>query len=403
MPKQTASRSQGSAHAITMATPQTMRRVNRAIILNLIRNHQPVSRPQLAELSGVHRSNVSLIVDELIQDGLLTEQFAEPKGRGRAPKLVSLVGSSVYVIAISVRVALTTVVLGALNGQTERLFCFETPEDPRDFVALFRQNLELVRTRTPALRQGLRQVVISVPGKYLPPRGLHLPALPLYDGFALRERIERIAAAPTLVANNGNLAALGGLAHLHKGKRHAHDFVYVTIGHSVVGGGVVLNRKLYAGHDGNYTADFGHMSIGIAPKCHCGNLGCWGEMICNRTVWNHYAPKSRFSSAKFSELLDRAVEGDAAAVKAVRAIVPDLMRGLRNIAMCLNPEQIIVAGEITRAWSLIQADFERTGFLSDVPTTVSASLISLDDLFETGAVQRALQQIFHLPEVEVPF
>jgi DNA-binding MarR family transcriptional regulator len=56
-----------------VATSETARQINRRIALNFIRRHNPMSRADLARRSGLQRSTVSAILDQLIDDGWVTE------------------------------------------------------------------------------------------------------------------------------------------------------------------------------------------------------------------------------------------------------------------------------------------------------------------------------------------
>src|SRR5262245_38103369 len=91
----------GQRRKIRTATPSTVRQVNRSIVLNLIRVYQTISRVDLSRRTGISRSNVSDIVDELLQQGYLTEEQAVPVGRGRVPLLISLNRRSHLVVGVS--------------------------------------------------------------------------------------------------------------------------------------------------------------------------------------------------------------------------------------------------------------------------------------------------------------
>src|SRR5215831_20682717 len=73
-----------------VATSETARHINRRIALNLIRRHQPMSRAELARRSGLQRSTVSAIIEQLIGEGWVTEGASQASARGRRPRFLHL-------------------------------------------------------------------------------------------------------------------------------------------------------------------------------------------------------------------------------------------------------------------------------------------------------------------------
>ena len=105
---------------IHTATPSTVRAINRSIILNLIRLHQPISRAELSHRTGIFRSNISDIVEELIAQELVVEKRGRPIGPGRVPMLLSLNSDGARVLAVSVRPSETLVAAAGLTGNPAR-------------------------------------------------------------------------------------------------------------------------------------------------------------------------------------------------------------------------------------------------------------------------------------------
>ena len=116
------------------ASPSTIRDINRSILLNLIRLHQPVSRARLAVMTGMFRSSISDIVKELVDAGLLIEKRATPEGRGRVPVILSLNDRCFEVIGVSVRFDQTTVTVAGLTGKAGERLSFATPQAPAELV-----------------------------------------------------------------------------------------------------------------------------------------------------------------------------------------------------------------------------------------------------------------------------
>src|SRR4029450_1782672 len=94
-----------------VATSETARQINRRIALNFLRQHQPMSRADLARRSGLQRSTVSAIIDQLIDEGWVTEGAIGRVPRGRRPRFLHLNVERAGVLAVDVRPEMTTVAL----------------------------------------------------------------------------------------------------------------------------------------------------------------------------------------------------------------------------------------------------------------------------------------------------
>src|SRR5215510_381509 len=99
-----------------VATSETARDINRRIVLNLIRSHQPVSRADLARHSGLQRSTVSVIAEQLIQEKWVKEGAIGQAPRGRRPRFLHLNKDHVGIIGVNVRPATTTLALADVDG-----------------------------------------------------------------------------------------------------------------------------------------------------------------------------------------------------------------------------------------------------------------------------------------------
>src|ERR1700690_4374019 len=125
------------------ASSEVVRDINRRIVLNLIRTRQPISRADLARVSGLQRSTISLIVEQLIQENWVLEGPTGRLPRGRRPTFLRLNDERV-IIAVDLRPSQTTVALADANGK---------------FIS---QEIIVTSSR----RKKIKGVGISLPGRY---------------------------------------------------------------------------------------------------------------------------------------------------------------------------------------------------------------------------------------------
>src|SRR5215470_9650117 len=146
-----------------VATSETARQINRRIALNFLRHHQPMSRADLARRSGLQRSTVSAIIDQLIDEGWVTEGAIGRLPRGRRPRFLHLNVERAGIIAVDLRPETTTVGLAGIDARFVRQTAWPTPAEPTCFVRELAKTVGLFRTSH-------RQMVCEGVGLSLPGR-----------------------------------------------------------------------------------------------------------------------------------------------------------------------------------------------------------------------------------------
>src|SRR5882672_12012946 len=117
-----------------VATSETARHINRRIVLNLIRSQQPISRADLARHSGLQRSTVSVIAEQLIEERWVTEGANGHAARGRRPRFLHLNQERVGIIGINIRPAATKIVLADLEAHFTAQESMPTAHDPEQVI-----------------------------------------------------------------------------------------------------------------------------------------------------------------------------------------------------------------------------------------------------------------------------
>src|SRR5919106_4786247 len=120
-----------------IATRGTSREINRRIVLNLVRAHQPISRADLARTMGVTRGTVSLIVNDLLKNGFVFEGEAGETVRGRRPTFLYIDSRRRAVAAVDIRASQTYMMLADLLGRPSAgVAGFPTPREPAQVIEL---------------------------------------------------------------------------------------------------------------------------------------------------------------------------------------------------------------------------------------------------------------------------
>src|SRR5215469_16955144 len=169
------------------ASSEVVRDINRRIVLNLIRTRQPISRADLARVSGLQRSTISLIVESLVEENWVIEGPTGRLPRGRRPTFLRLNEDRV-IIGVDLRPTQITVALADVNGKFASQEAFPTPADPKVGVdALLQRILPLVRSSEGKKIEGIG---ISLPGRVTDDRLIFAPNLKWRD-FDIRKPIAK--------------------------------------------------------------------------------------------------------------------------------------------------------------------------------------------------------------------
>jgi predicted NBD/HSP70 family sugar kinase len=378
-----------------------VRLVNRQLLLELIRLHQPISRAQLSKATGMVRSNVSSVVDELIADRLVTERMGVPAGRGRVPLFLELNDNGYPLFAVNLRSARTTVALSALSGHVRDSCVIESHRDPRDFVAGLADAMRVLAGRNGIRLKQVRGVGVSVPGLADSAAGevIALPYFPEYAGYPLAREIEHRTGVSANVENDCNLAAMALLWHGKADGEYLSNFVLVDAGDVGLGAGIALRREVYRGHDRRFAAEFGHMVVKPdGPRCRCGRRGCLELFATDQATWHRHTGSPKFDSEGFEALVEAAEAGDGTAIQAFRETEEYLAVAIGNLTCALNPAVVILSGQITRVPGTvkrIRAQLSETMF---APELRPAPLRS-DELFLRGAICLSSEKLFSRPSL----
>lgn len=337
-----------------VARSNTIRDINRQIVLNYVRERGPISRAEIAYETELQRSTISLIVDELKTGGLLEEVYGESTG-GRPPILLSLHTADAVAIGVDLGTLRTIIATSDLAGRVLEQEEFPTDPDAEKTISqIIKYTKKLIRKN----KGTIEGIGISLPGLVDPESGTAL-FIPYFKWRDL-EISQEIRAATGLAVSADNDANAAALAELWFGRpeiREVRDFIIVLI-EAGVGTGIVFDGQVYRGENGA-AGEFGHMTIGEgAPiACAAGSRGCWEAFASERAALARYENLLHHSNSKdgisFEQLVDRALKGEKIAQSALKETAHYLGIGIANLIQGLSPEAVIVGGPMVRAWPLI--------------------------------------------------
>ena len=349
--------------AVHAAGHDMLRLVNRRILINIISDRQPISRAEIAKISGLNKTTISTITGEMLKDRCVVEEGlgqTTPVG-GKPPTPLRLNNLRYGIFGLDIRADETILALSDFNSRLIARRRFKTGPQPRPF-------LQKIGKEITRLHQEHREFVemagtgVSLPGLVDNNKGTFLMSVVLpWRDFPVVQCLEDTTKLPVIIDNSARCSALAEIWHSKAQYKHVRNLLYVSVS-SGLACGLIIEGGLYRG--GNNTAgQFGHISIETnGPKCRCGQRGCWDLYASDKATISRYQ-RLRNSRGGRTPSMRKVIElvesGDPAAAEAVGESARYLGLGIAGLINGLDPDVIVVGGEITRAWGLIEPIISR--------------------------------------------
>jgi glucokinase-like ROK family protein len=348
-----------------------VRQINLSVIMHQLRENAPISRANLAELTGLNKTTVSSLVYELIQNGFVREvgleSSEEGRGAGRRAVMLTLDPDAGFIISAEIGVDFISVI--TTNFAPDIIWKHKEKIDPDMGQRLIVDRALALLLKAVAEGQKKSEnflgLAVGVPGLVDMETGTLLFAPNLrWKYIPLRSFLENSFDTLIIVDNEANMAALG---EIYFGSAQGYqEVLYVSAGVGL-GGGIVHNGKVCRGATG-FAGEIGHMTVDPQGElCNCGNRGCWESFVSQRTLFKQIEEAigrgERSSLAKvladdISQIsvplvAEAAREGDQVALQALENIGGKLGVGIASLVNALNPELVVFGGILSLAGDIL--------------------------------------------------
>jgi predicted NBD/HSP70 family sugar kinase len=386
-----------------IARLNTIRDINRQIVLNYVRDRSPISRAEIARQTELHRSTVSVIVDELEAEGTIQEIGAGISTGGRKPTLYKLRTGEPVAIGIDLTPRNTTIALADLGGNLLEKETFSTSPDVEFMSA---QIIDRVKRLTSCNGNNGLDIGFSVPGLVDQKTGkiFHVPYFD-WRNWDICDQIEAATGSRVTIENDANATALAELWFGQEKVRKTDTFLMILVGEGI-GTGIIFDGQVFRGEKGA-GGEFGHMIAGDnAPvECSCGSRECWEAYASEKALLARYrtlleGDSMKQGSIEVSDLVELAVNGEKHAQQALRETVHYLGNGISNLIVGLSPQVVVVSGKITKAWDVFEEQLNRVterSVLAGLPQTVLMPSSLGDSPTLIGAIGLVLARKFGAP------
>lgn len=393
------------------ANSDLVRRQNRGLVLETLRQHGPLARITLGYQTGLSPASITSISGQLIDEGLVysiveDEEVSTQAKRGRPQTRLALNPQATNVLAIAISVDGVELVFADFSGATRepvklRLDIYPIPKE--EFGPRIAQEIKSNAKRLGIALNSIKRIGVAVQGVADTITGeiSWSPAFHARDIPVVRP-LERLLNIPCSIGNNANMIA-EALLGLDR-KRYGGTTAVVFMGHGI-GLGLILNGSVYSGATGR-AAEFGHMNhLPEGPLCRCGRHGCLEAFSADYGIMRMANDRRGTDFDIHAPVLDsdlRAVElaaeaGDTVAVNAFLRAGEVLGFGIARLIALINPQRVVLAGPGTRAYGLMKDSLEealRRGLVHDLRKNVEFEVVPYGkDMITTGTLVETLRHL----------
>lgn len=386
------------AKEFKMVGVNDVRDINQTVFLHLIRERQPISRADIAKYTGLRPGTVSAIVNRLIKNNLVYEGTEGPSSGGRPPTYLYINGESFYVLAIDIGVIDTVFAVSDFNGRILQQKSVLTEGEPIEFLNSLADQIEGLKTNQFS-KARFAAVGVSVPGLIDRETGSIVSSPNLeWNDVPVRAVLHERLSLPVFVENDANAAAFSELWYGPLDEASVRTLLFVLVVEGL-GTGLIINGELRVGSRFGL-GGFGHMSIDPNGElCSCGRRGCWETFASERATverFHRVTAKQGLPLVGIQELIARANKGDEMALESIKITAEYLGEGISNLVHGIYPEAVVVGGNITAAWPIIEPIIRKrihSRYVVD-PNQISVRPASVQRPSLFGAIPIALQNFF---------
>ena len=382
----------GAAAPITAGTPSLLRAINERSVLELIHNRGPLSRAQVARVSGLSKPTVSLALSGLLRAKLVLEVGRSHGDRGPSAVLYEVNPSAGWVVGIDVGRKWVRAAIADISGK------IVARRDERARVTSQRQLIgqigsiahRLAREAGVAWSQ-VTQAAVGSPGVFDPARGYvaMAPNLPGWGRHGLVEAVREQLGSSVSFENDVNLAALA--ERDHGLGRNLRNFVLISIG-TGIGLALVIDGQLRRGAHGA-AGEIAYLPVGPRDPKDPANRrrGSFEEAAAAAGIVREARRLGMRGSLTAESVFGAARHGNRTAERVVALEAERLALAIATIAPVLDPELVILGGGIGRSGDLLIEPIERE-LRQILPFRPKIAVSALgDDAVLQGAVAIALE------------
>jgi Transcriptional regulator/sugar kinase len=361
-----------------------IKRINRSLVLDLIRKEQPISRALIAKKLGLSRSTVTGIVNELLAKKFVVETgFADSTTEGgRRGIELGFNPKSGFGIGVDVGRTKSLVIFTDLDGAIVHRSEHRTSASLTEFIRQVHADIEeagVDSKRILGMGIGLPGIVNSDTGQILDVPALEWGPINVID--AMKDQFP----FPVHVNNDVNCAALGERWQARDGRCDNMFFIAIGsgVGSAIIANGSLIEGYSYSAGEINNLLDREDLRMGRMPLAN--GTGVFEQQISGKALAESGVPAE--------ELFRRYRDGDAAARDRIHEFADYLSVTIANVVSLLNPENVMIGGGVSGSMdAIIERVRKKVAELTPIRTKISLARLG-SDAGGIGAVAYVFQKL----------
>jgi glucokinase-like ROK family protein len=370
-----------------------------------------ISRADLADRMGLTRAAVTLIINDLIANGIILNTESRSTASGRPPVALEINPQQGIVAALDMGATHFSVALSDFSARIlqEIEVPFRIDDGPEVCLRQASQVLGELLHKRGLLSSDLAAIGVGVPGPVIAEKGMVMapPIMPGWDRFPIRETLEKKWGTVVTLNNDAELGALGEWAY--GAGRGEKNLAFIKVG-SGIGAGLIINQQIYGGTTGS-AGEIGHLTVDEnGPLCACGNHGCLEAFAGGHAIEAQarklvasgkrtLLSEKRLDSITARDVAEAARRGDLAAQEIVKRSGTFIGIAIAGLINLFNPSTVIIGGGVAQVGDLLtgpirQAVRERSLRASEHSVRITTAMLGRRSSL-MGALVQAINVAIH--------
>lgn len=315
------------------------------------------SRADLARSTGLNRSTISRLVDELVNRDIVRENEVEVSGPGRPGAPLTPAPRTYCALGINVSAEAVEASLIDLTGNVliERLIDMppdSTSQTLDDIAAILRS----VSTQCNVAGLSLKQVVITFPGIVDPATSTVVNSTPLgWINVELSRIVEGIIDCNIVISNSTTAGASAETVYLHRNDEQLDNFLYVNLD-SGIGAVHILDGALSPDSTG-WSGSLGHIYVSDQARiCTCGQNGCLEAFATRSAI---IAASNLPAETTIGTLVSLLKRNETPVTKVVKEVATLIGRAAASAINLIHSPTLIFGGQLADIYDFLLPNIQK--------------------------------------------
>jgi glucokinase-like ROK family protein len=370
-----------------------------------------ISRADLADRMGLTRAAVTIIINDLIANGIILNTESRSTTSGRPPVELEINPNQGFVGAVDIGARHLSVALGDFSARIleEVETPFRVDKGPQECLQEADRILGKLLQKRGLLSANLAAIGVGVPGPVIADKGMVMapPIMPGWDRFPIRATLESQWGTAVTLNNDAELGALGEWAY--GAGRGEKNLAFIKVG-SGIGAGLIINQQIYGGNTGS-AGEIGHLTVDEnGPLCACGNHGCLEAFAGGHAIASQarklvasgkrtLLSENNLDSITARDVAEAARRGDLTAQEIIKRSGTFIGIAIAGLINLINPSTVIIGGGVAQVGDLLtgpirQAVRERSLRASEHSVRITTAMLGRRSSL-MGALVQAIHAAIH--------